>query len=69
MPDRRLSEREKAIARFKLWHGNHSHEVIPMLDVEAMIRVAELYRGRVDFSQYPAIAQRLSIESKPMEGE
>ncbi|MBK0004733.1 hypothetical protein [Erwinia sp. S38] len=54
------NRREEAIEYFKRTHGDHSHEVIPMLDIDAFVRVAMQYKGRVDFSQYPIIAAYLA---------
>ena len=47
--------REQAIADFKKYHGNHSHDVEVSIDYNAFLKVAEHYKGRVDLNYYKSL--------------
>lgn len=53
MTKRNSKERDAAIAHFKTYHGNHTHEVLVTIDTEAMLWVwRKHYKGRVDITKY-----------------
>lgn len=53
MAKRNPKERDDAIAYFKKYHGNHTHEVSVTIDETAMLLLwRRYYKDRVDISQY-----------------